>query len=230
MPIWADSDPALGWVLDYLGDELEPSVLIGGWATVAMVGGEISKDIDLILGDASIQARLHTAVEKLSVSTHVGARKFRGEVQGVHIDIYVPHQSELGAALRLRVEVLARHTTHLPGQPWSLLTIEAHTISKMAALLDRADTEKGHKDAREILALLTKGVDAVQACSILAQATAGPVAGIGSHVASVFDLLPSRARANKAQRKDIAVWRRHWQRAADAEAAAHDWQRPTFNA
>jgi len=34
--------------VDRLGHDLEPSILIGGWATFARVGGEISLDIDLI--------------------------------------------------------------------------------------------------------------------------------------------------------------------------------------
>lgn len=36
-------------VLDYLGRDLDPSILIGGWATQLRVGGEISHDIDLII-------------------------------------------------------------------------------------------------------------------------------------------------------------------------------------
>ena len=33
--------------VDRLGPDLEPSILIGGWATFVRVGGEISLDIDL---------------------------------------------------------------------------------------------------------------------------------------------------------------------------------------
>ncbi|MBC7763677.1 MAG: hypothetical protein H7201_18175 [Candidatus Saccharibacteria bacterium] len=35
-------------LVDRLGHDLEPSILIGGWATFVRVGGEISLDIDLI--------------------------------------------------------------------------------------------------------------------------------------------------------------------------------------
>ena len=34
-------------LVDRLGHDLEPSILIGGWATFVRVGGEISLDIDL---------------------------------------------------------------------------------------------------------------------------------------------------------------------------------------
>jgi hypothetical protein len=50
-------------------------------------------------------------------------------------------QSQLGNKLRLRVEVLAEHTEPGRHKGWKLLTIEAHTITKMAALLDRLRRE-----------------------------------------------------------------------------------------
>ena len=47
----AADDGKLRAVLDSLGYDLEPPILIGGWATNARVGGEISHDIDLIITD-----------------------------------------------------------------------------------------------------------------------------------------------------------------------------------
>ena len=38
----ADDEGRLRALLDSLGYDLEPSILIGGWATNARVGGEIS--------------------------------------------------------------------------------------------------------------------------------------------------------------------------------------------
>jgi len=72
----------------------------------------------------------------------------------VHVEIYTPHESKLGSRLLLRVEVLVEYTEQFDGTPWLLLTIEAHILTKMAAILDRHASAKGEKDARELLALL----------------------------------------------------------------------------
>jgi len=197
-------------VLDYLGDELEPSILIGGWATVRRVGGEISRDIDLIIDSDAVRAKIEATLTELSRSTHLQGTKWRGTFEGVHIDVYIPHQSQLGGVLRLRVEELAKHTERLDDSPWRLLTIEAHTISKFAALLDRPDTEKGFKDAREIVRLLEAGGDAETACRILAAATAGDKAELPQHIAAVFDLIGPRAKPNKTQQKLLQRLRREW--------------------
>ncbi len=205
-----DEEGRLVEILDYLGEELEPSILIGGWATMRRVGGEISHDIDLIIGSDDVRAKVEAALDGLSKSSHLQGTKWRGEFEGVHVDVYIPHQSQLGGRLRLRVEELAKHTEHLGHDAWLLLTIEAHTISKFAALLDRPDTEKGFKDAREILRLLEQRVDPAIACEILAAATAGPVDELPGHIATAFELLGPRAGANKAQRKLIRDWQRAW--------------------
>ena len=54
----AADDGKLRAVLDSLGYDLEPSILIGGWATNARVGGEISHDIDLIITDQNLRQKL----------------------------------------------------------------------------------------------------------------------------------------------------------------------------
>ncbi len=210
-----DDEGHLIEVLDFLGDELEPSILIGGWATVRRVGGEISRDIDLIIASDSVRQKIESTLSELSRSTHLQGTKWRGTFDGVHVDVYIPHQSQLGDVLRLRVEELAKHTETLEGSRWQLLTIEAHTISKFAALLDRPDTEKGFKDAREIVRLLEAGVDAPTACRVLADATAGNRAELPNHVATVFDLIGPRARPTKPQQKLLQQARREWLRAIE---------------
>ena len=80
-------------LVDRLGHDLEPSILIGGWATFVRVGGEISLDIDL------------------------------------------PYESQLGGKLCLKVEVLAEYPDELSFEKWTLLRLEAHIATKMAALL-----------------------------------------------------------------------------------------------
>lgn len=216
----------LCFVLDYLGHELEPSILIGGWATFFRVGGDISLGIDLIIGSPQVRRRVRMAVDGVTESLHPQGRKWRGEVEGVHVDVYLPHESELGGKLRLKVEVLAEHTDELGHGDWRLLTIEAHTISKMAALLDRRDSEKGFKDAREIWRLLDQGVDASVACRILAEATAGPIENLRGHIAAIFALLPTRAQLNKDQRRRANRMRREWGDAIVAATAPVDRARP----
>lgn len=191
-----DDGGHLQLVLDYLGHELEPSILIGGWATFRRVGGDISRDIDLIIGSPEVRAKVRATMDELSESSHLQDTKWRDEVEGVHVDIYIPHQSQLGGKLRLKVEVLAEHTEDLGLGGWRLLTIEAHAISKLAALLDRPDTEKGFKDAREILRLLQQGVGSVEACRILARATAAHPEELPGYVDEAFVLLAPRSGAN----------------------------------
>lgn len=221
-----DDEDHLVEILDYLGEELEPSILIGGWATMRRVGGEISHDIDLIIGSDEVRTKIDNALTGLSKSTHLQGTKWRGEFEGVHVDVYIPHQSQLGGKLRLKVEELAKHTEHLGDGTWRLLTIEAHTISKIAALLDRPDTEKGFKDAREILRLLEQGVDARTACEILVAATAGPTDDLPGYIEAAFDLIGPRTRPTKVQQKRIRQWRREWTAAIKAAVIPETRERP----
>lgn len=223
-----DDEGHLRLVLDFLGHELEPSILIGGWATFMRVGGDISHDIDLIIGSPEVREKVRSALSELPESNHLQGTKWRGEFEGVHVDVYLPHQSELGGKLRLRVEALAEHTEALGQGGWRLLTLEAHAISKLAALLDRPDTEKGFKDAREILRLLERGVDSGIACQILAAASNGRAADLPEHVDHAFELLGPRSGANKAQRERIRRWRREWVRAISDQVQMHERGRPTL--
>ena len=209
-----DDEGLLYDLIDHLGHDLDPSILIGGWATFELVGGEISKDIDLIIFSDEVRAKIESGVSDLSKSDHHQGRKWRGIVDGIHIAIYLPYESQLGNKLRLRVETLAEHTEPGFRKGWKLLTIEAHTITKMAALLDRPDSEKGMKDAGELLRLLKRGVDPSTACTILTTATAGPLDLIPDCVETAFRLIAEMSGANKAARRDLDRLRREWVDAA----------------
>ena len=167
-------------------------------------------------------------VDDLSASSHLSGTKWRGKVEGVHVDVYLPHESQLGSKLRLRTEVLAEHTDQLGHGKWRLLTIEAHTITKFAALLDRADTEKGAKDAREIASLLDTGVCATEACAILAEATAGPTEDLRGHVAQAFELLRIHAGMNRSQRRILLRRSREWDVAIAAVTTPVERSRPAL--
>tara|TARA_R110002020_G_scaffold14291_11_gene50743 strand:- start:1773 stop:2123 length:351 start_codon:yes stop_codon:yes gene_type:complete len=97
-----ESDEKIRRVLDHVGRDLDPSILIGVWATHLRVGGEISHGIDLIVTPSS-RYLLDSVVGSLTDNSVHLARKFRGEVEGVHLDIYLPHESKLGTRLKLKV-------------------------------------------------------------------------------------------------------------------------------
>lgn len=204
-------------LVDHLGYDLEPSILIGGWATQLRVGGEISKDINLIINSDSLRLKLKTVLSDYSENHHHGGgKKVRGTVDGVHVDAYIPHESVLGQKLKLDVATLAKHTESDVVRGWLLLTIEAHLVTKFAAVLDRPDSEKGSKDAREIVALIQKGVDSSQCIQILFEASNCPAEKVLESLKRIFELLPDLARANKALRDELANLRREWVDNAEA--------------
>jgi hypothetical protein len=139
-------------VLDRLSHVVPDAVLIGGWATWLRARSEMSHDIDLIVDHQQRDRVAAIAEGSLSASTHVGARKWRAEVDGIHVDLYIPYESRLGNRLRLRVEDLVTETDRIDG--WRVLPVEGHVITKMAALLDRPESQPGQKDRRELYDLL----------------------------------------------------------------------------
>lgn len=206
-------------LVDSLGYDLEPSILIGGWATHLRVGGDISLDIDLIINSPELRSKLREVLSDYSENSHhSGGLKARGTVDGVHIDAYIPHESALGNKLLLEVSVLTRYTDHHIVQGWLLLTLDAHLATKLAALLDRPDTEKGVKDAREIVALLKDGATAPGTVEVLYAATGGPKEDVVGYVAQAFELLPDRAQLNKKDRRWLAELRREWVDEAEYQA------------
>lgn len=208
------SDDELGRVqglLDHLGYDLEPSILIGGWATQMRVGGDVSRDIDLIILDQGLRQKLREILPDYSENAiHSGGRKGRGTKDGVHVDAYMPWESALGSKLRLRVEKLIDHTEAAPMKGWRLLNIHAHTATKLAALLDRPGTEKGEKDAREIDRLLRSGAGPIETIAVLLEATGGDPELIPGYIEQAFELLPTLASVNKQRRRELAQERRVW--------------------
>lgn len=175
------------------------------------VGGDVSRDIDLIIMDHSLRYKLKELLPDYSENTiHSGGRKGRGTKDGVHVDAYIPWESALGNKLRLKVEVLIEHTEPAPMRGWRLLNIHAHTATKFAAFLDRADTEKGEKDAREIDRLLQHGADPVKTINVLLDTTGGKIDQIPAYIEEVFDRLPELASVNKRRRRELAQERRVW--------------------
>jgi len=61
----------------------------------------------------------------------------------VLLDIYLPYESQLGGKLRLKIDVLAEYPDEVSFEQWTLLRLEAHTATNMAALLERHVAETG---------------------------------------------------------------------------------------
>lgn len=208
--LYEDESGVIRALVDRLGHDLEPSILIGGWATFVRVGGEISLDIDLITSQES-RHKLEQLMTDLSPSNNHQGRKLRATIDDVHLDIYLPFESQLGSKLRLKVEVLAEYPDELSFEKWTLLRLEAHIATKMAALLDRHFSEKGQKDAREILALLKlDGVDPVIAAEVLDRASAVDTQELPAMIGEAFDLIGTIVKLSKADQKLIAAVKKSW--------------------
>jgi hypothetical protein len=93
---------------------------------------------------------------------------------------------------------------------WRLLTIHAHTATKFAAILDRSETEKGEKDAREIDRLLAGGAEPVETVTVLFDATGGDSGAIPGHLERVFEFVGRLSGVNKVRRRELALQRRIW--------------------
>ena len=208
--LYEDESGVIRALVDRLGHDLEPSILIGGWATFVRVGGEISLDIDLITSQES-RHKLEQLMTDLSPSNNHQGRKLRATIDNVHLDIYLPYESQLGGKLRLKVEVLAEYPDELSFEKWTLLRLEAHIATKMAALLDRHFSEKGQKDAREILALLKlEDVDPVVAAEVLDRASTLDIEELPAMIGEAFDLIGNIIKLPKTDQKLLAAARKSW--------------------
>lgn len=224
--LYADEHGVIRALVDRLGHDLEPSILIGGWATFVRVGGEISLDIDLITSQES-RHRLEQLMTDLSPSNNHQGRKLRATIDDVHLDIYLPFESQLGGRLRLKVEVLAEYPDELSFEKWMLLRLEAHIATKMAALLDRHFSEKGEKDAREILALLKlDGVDPAVAAEVLDRASTVDIQELPTMIGEAFDLIGTIIKLSKADQKLIAAVKKSWVSELNKRALPSQEHRP----
>jgi hypothetical protein len=206
--LYEDEHGVIRALVDRLGHDLEPSILIGGWATFVRVGGEIS--LDLITSQES-RHKLEQLMTDLSPSNNHQGRKLRATIDDVHLDIYLPYESPLGGKLRLKVEVLAEYPDELSFEKWTLLRLEAHIATKMAALLDRHFSEKGQKDAREILALLKlEGVDPAVAAEVFHRASTVSIQDLPAMIGDAFDLIGKILPLSKADQKLMVAAKKSW--------------------
>lgn len=224
--LYEDENGVIKALVDRLGHDLEPSILIGGWATFIRIGGEISLDIDLITSMES-RHKLEAVMDEMSTSSHHQGTKLRATINDVHLDIYVPFESQLGNKLKLKVEILAEYPDQLSFEKWTLLNIEAHIATKMAALLDRHFSVKGHKDAREILGLLQLDeVNPDVAAEILERASNVEVRQLPELVGQSFDYIKQILKLSKVEQRKLADFRKQWLVALEKRTNTSDVPRP----
>lgn len=150
------------------------ATMIGGWATWKRLGSMRSHDVDLIVPASTRDTIAQTS--PMTESRHIGGRKWHTDIDGIHVDLYIPYQSQLGQRLRLRVEALLPFREVVDA--WPLLDVPAQISTKLAALVDRPDSHPGQKDRDELVGLLGLNHD-----------PEAIVAALGSSAATLPDVL-----------------------------------------
>jgi hypothetical protein len=193
-------------VLDDLLAAVPGAILIGGWGTWARVGGAMSHDVDLIVTRNEI-AEIGGLVDELSESGHLAGTKWRGTWRGVHVDLYAPYQSRLGANLQLRVEALATYGEVVDGR--RLLSVPAHIATKVAALLDRPDSLPGRKDRQELLSLLALPAS-TGTPAVIEAASARTPNQVAALVDQTFVFLAGQSNLTRQDRARLRQMAQHW--------------------
>lgn len=153
-------------VAQELAEQFTEPILIGGVAAVQSGFTDLTtNDIDAILmvGD---RGRAEQVLEDYSENSHHGGRKGRGNYRGLHVDVYFEYDSTLGDAAELSVQRLVKYRGDRLGN-WYVLTSPAQFVSKLAALLDRAGTAKGRKDAQVLYGMVKSKLSAQAARDVL---------------------------------------------------------------
>lgn len=99
--LYQDQSGVIRALVDRLGHDLEPSILIGGWATFVRVGGEISLDIDLITSQES-RHKLEQLMTDLSPSNNHQGRKLRATIENQELPTMIGEAFDLiGTIIKL---------------------------------------------------------------------------------------------------------------------------------
>jgi len=202
-------------VLDHIHEAVPDAVLIGGWATWVRTGGAMSHDIDLIVTRPQL-AVITGLAEDLSESRHLAGRKWRGTLDEVHLDLYVPYESRLGQHLQLRVERLV-HRQELVDN-WVVLDLPGQVATKLAGLLDRPDSMPGEKDRQELMALLLEGVDPAEAVGVVHDASTRTPTDVHRLVAEAFTYLGDLS-LDQDERRQLRHLQQEWETASQQALA-----------
>jgi hypothetical protein len=193
-------------VLNRVREEVPDAILIGGWGTWVRTRGAMSHDIDLIVSRPQL-AILGRLADEMSESRHLGGRKWRGTLDGVHLDLYVPHQSRLGRELQLRPERLIDRQDVVDS--WVVLDRPGQFATKLAALLDRPDSTPGEKDRHEIMDLLSQGIDSGDAVRAIHYASLRPAAEVTELIGDAFRYLGD-LELDRAERRHLNQLGTQW--------------------
>ncbi len=119
-------------------------VLIGGWAAFLWTKTHKSKDIDLVVD----QATLNQLKKDFSLVKNDRLRKYEVKFEKFDLDVYVEYYSKLA----IPPEELKQYKSTVEG----ICTVrpEALLLLKQAAEIDRRGSTKGTKDAVDILTIL----------------------------------------------------------------------------
>lgn len=121
-------------------------ILIGGWAAYLWSQLHKSKDIDIIIKDFK---DLDYLKKNYDLKKNARLKKYEIIVEGIDVDIYVPHFSRLA----LPVEEIVKQTVKIENM--ETVKPEVLLILKQGAELERKNTVKGKKDQIDILTLIT---------------------------------------------------------------------------
>lgn len=166
--------------------------------------------VDLIVTrpPAGSAARAHRRHVDMSESRHLAGRKWRATWNGIHLDLYVPFESRLGLNLQLRVETLVRQTQTV--DRYQLLVPEAHLATKIAALLDRPDSQPGQKDRLEIRRLLTQPKVAERTPAVIHAASTRSPAELAVLTRQAVAYLAESTDVAKAERQGLLRLKQLW--------------------
>lgn len=144
MEFWNDVATDKSWrVLIRIGKKFS-FVIIGGWACYLLTKAIKSKDIDIIADfDTLEKIRQEFPVKKTDF-----LRKYEAMIEGISVDIYVPHYSRFP----LTAEEITRTGREIEGL--RVPRPEVLIILKQQAEMDRAHSPKGQKDRVDIMNLL----------------------------------------------------------------------------
>lgn len=119
-------------------------VLIGGWAVYLYTKALKSKDIDMIVDYSQLQ-KLR---KDFPIFKNDRLKKYEVKTEGIDIDIYLPHYSDLGVGVE---EIIKNKQTK---DAFNVPAKEMLVLTKLYAYNARRASVKGQKDKIDIISLV----------------------------------------------------------------------------
>lgn len=145
MEYWSTIITQKSWeILQKIRKEIN-FVLIGGWAVYLWAKSHKSKDIDIVIS----YEELNKLKLKHNVKKNDSLKKYEIVIDEIDIDIYVPFYSKLPLLGQIK-----NYTSNI--ESFKVANPEFLIILKLAAEINRSNSEKGLKDRIDIIDLLLK--------------------------------------------------------------------------